>query len=215
MKLNNNLILLITIALIVVATFCLNPGPVQLDNVASAGKFTGNPESTHPKNETLKGNAYVLGSDDAMNLVLESVAAYNAKDSDKELSYYSDDFKTEARVNGTRQWHESMETLSMNPWAMIPVRLQEDDRTLVLSWSVEDRVWKNGSKETIDLMEVFAVNDSDGKISGFSQWHSHRWDGSTDHGLPVGGKYFGRTESEYSGRPVSYTHLTLPTILLV
>ena len=60
MKLNNNLILLITIALIVVATFCLNPGPVQLDNVASAGKFTGNPESTHPKNETLKGNAYVL-----------------------------------------------------------------------------------------------------------------------------------------------------------
>lgn len=206
MKLNNNLILLITIALIVVATLYLNPGPVQLDNVASAGKFTGNPESTHPKNETLKGNAYVLGSDDAMNLVLESVAAYNAKDSDKELSYYSDDFKTEARVNGTRQWHESMETLSMNPWAMIPVRLQEDDRTLVLSWSVEDRVWKNGSKETIDLMEVFAVNDSDGKISGFSQWHSHRWDGSTDHGLPVGGKYFGRTESEYSGRPLVFSN---------
>ena len=93
MKLNNNLALLITVALIVAAALCL--GPVQLDNVVSAGKFTGN-------NEELKGNAYVLGSDDAMNLVLESVAAYNAKDSDKELSYYSDDFKTEARVNGTR-----------------------------------------------------------------------------------------------------------------
>ena len=196
MKLNNNLALLITVALIVAAALCL--GPVQLDNVASAGKFTGN-------NEELKGNAYVLGSDDAMNLVLEGVKAYNAKDAEKELSYYSEEYN-EQRGEGQRQWHESMESLSMRPWAMIPVRLQGDDRTLVLSWSVEDRVWKNGSKETVDLMEVFAINDSDGKINSFSQWHSHRWDGSTDHGLPVGGKFFGRTESEYSGRPLVFSN---------
>ena len=113
----------------------------------------------------------------SVNVVMDAVAAYNSLDAEKEMSFYSDDYVTEERMAGMKEWHGSMESLNMQPWAVVPVRLQGDDRDLVLVWSVEDRVWKNGSKQTQDLFEVFPVGD-DGKINGFSLEHLDSHTGS-------------------------------------
>ena len=168
---------------------------VNYEGVESAGKFMGGDDNE------LTGNPYVLGSDESVDIIMQAVAAYNEKDTEKELSFYTDEMNE--NIDFLKEWHESMESLDMKPWAVIPVRLQGDDQDLVLVWSVENRVWKNGSKQTLDLMEVFPVND-DGKISGFSQWRSQRAD--NEFGLPQGGKFFGRGESEYAGRPLVFSN---------
>jgi hypothetical protein len=135
---------------------------------------------------------------------MDAVAAYNSLDAEKEMSFYSDDYVTEERMAGMKEWHGSMESLNMQPWAVVPVRLQGDDRDLVLVWSVEYRVWKNGSKQTQDLFEVFPVGD-DGKINGFSQWRRNR--GDNEFGLSYGGKWLGGSEeSEYYGRPLVFSN---------
>ena len=162
----------------------------------SAGKFMGGEDNE------LTGNAYGLGSQASMDTVMEAIAAYSANDTEAELSFYSD----EMNENGgdfTAEWHESMENLKQRPWAVIPVRLQGDDKDLVLVWSTESREWKNGSKQTLDLFEVFAVN-AEGKIGGFSQWSSERRD--NEFSESSGGKFFGRGESKYSGRPFVFSN---------
>lgn len=171
---------------------------VSYDGVESAGKRLGNEDNE------LFGNSYVLGSDSSVNTVMDAVAAYNSLDAEKEMSFYSDDYVTEERMAGMKEWHGAMESLNMQPWAVVPIRLQGDNRDLVLVWSVEDRVWKNGSKQTQDLFEIFPVGD-DGKITGFSQWRRNR--GDNEFGLSYGGKFFGRNpENEYSGRPLVFSN---------
>ena len=189
-----------TLMLVAAGLFVMfaSPPTVNYDEVESAGKRLGN------ENNELYGNTYVLGSDESVETVMDAVAAYNSLDAEKEMSFYSDDYVTEERMAGMKEWHESMESLNMQPWAVIPVRLQGDDRDLVLVWSVEDRVWKNGSKQTQDLFEVFPVGD-DGKINGFSQWRRNR--PSNEFGLSYGGKWLGGgEESEYYGRPLVFSN---------
>ncbi|MFL2511237.1 MAG: nuclear transport factor 2 family protein [Candidatus Neomarinimicrobiota bacterium] len=192
----NKFLLNISAFAILFLTACVEN--VSYEGVESAGKRLGNEDNE------LYGNAYVLGSDKSVNTVMEAVAAYNALDAEKEMSFYSDDYVTEERMAGMKEWHGAMESLNMNPWAVVPIRLQGDNRDLVLVWSVEERVWKNGSKQTQDLFEVFPVND-DGKINGFSQWRRNR--GDNEFGLSTGGKFIGRNpENEYSGRPLVFSN---------
>jgi hypothetical protein len=192
----NKFLLSISAFAILFLTACVEN--VSYEGVKSAGKRLGNEDNE------LYGNAYVLGSDKSVNTVMEAVAAYNALDAEKEMSFYSDDYVTEERMAGMKEWHGAMESLNMNPWAVVPIRLQGDNRDLVLVWSVEERVWKNGSKQTQDLFEIFPVND-DGKINGFSQWRRNR--GDNEFGLSTGGKFIGRNpENEYSGRPLVFSN---------
>ena len=189
-----------TLMLVAAGLFVMfaSPPTVNYDEVESAGKRLGN------ENNELYGNTYVLGSDESVNTVMDAVAAYNSLDFEKEMSFYSEDYATEERIAGSKEWFDSMESLNMQPWAIIPVRLQGDDRDLVLVWSVEERVWKNGSKQTQDLFEVFPVGD-DGKINGFAQWRSNR--PSNEFGLSYGGKWLGGDEeSEYYGRPLVFSN---------
>ena len=168
------------------------------EGVESAGKRLGD------ETNELYGNAYVLGSDESVDIVMEAVDAYNSLDAEKEMSFYSEEYVTDERMEGMKDWHSRFESLNMQPWAAVPVRLIGDDRDLVLVWSVEDRVWKNGSKQTQDLFEVFPVND-DGKIAGFSQWRRNR--GDNEFGLSTGGKFIGRNpDNEYSGRPLVFSN---------
>ena len=192
----NKFLLNISAFAILFLTACVEN--VSYEGVESAGKRLGNEDNE------LYGNAYVLGSDKSVNIVMEAVAAYNALDAEKEMSFYSDDYVTEERMAGMKEWHGAMESLNMNPWAVVPIRLQGDNRDLVLVWSVEERVWKNGSKQTQDLFEVFPVND-DGKINDFSQWRRNR--GDNEFGLSTGGKFIGRNpDNEYSGRPLVFSN---------
>ena len=173
-----------------------SPPVVDYDEVESAGKRLGN------ENNDLYGNAYVLGSDESVDIVMQAIAAYNEGDAEKEGSFYTKDMQ-EQGGDFSREWHSKTKSLNQQPWAVIPVRLEGDDDDLVLVWSVEDRVWENGSTQTLDLMEVFPVND-EGKISGFSQWKRERADNQFSDSS--GGKFIGLGDSEWSGRPLVFSN---------
>ncbi|MGB0274582.1 MAG: hypothetical protein ACPF9U_05050 [Flavobacteriaceae bacterium] len=161
---------------------------------SSAGKFLGEGE--------LSGNPYTFGSSSSVDVVLKSVEAYNSNDVETELSYYDSTYVSNYG-DGHRDWHNKMKSLNMKPWALIPVKLVGTDDELVLTWSVEDREWKNGSTQKQNLMEVFSVNP-EGKINGFSQWRQNY--PSNEFGLSSGGKFYGSPENEYRGRPLVFSN---------
>lgn len=164
------------------------------EGVESAGIFD-------PLNEgnELAGNTYVLADNQYMDLVSNSTQAYNALDWESMKALYNEDFKTWGDEN-MPDYFESMDSLNMDIFAMIPVHLQGDDRTMVLTWSREDRKWKNGSKERVNLFEIYSI-DSDNKLMGWNQWSSPVSNPEfTDHGLPAGGKFTGLEENPNTGK---------------
>ena len=111
--------------------------------ISEAGKWLG-------KNE-LKDNPYELASDEYMELTLESVAAYNKNDVEKELSFYDKAYADNAREFMTK-YHGELKSVNMEPWAMIPVRVKGSDNVIMLVWSTENREWNNGSKHGRSLL---------------------------------------------------------------
>ena len=147
-------------------------------NVVSAGKIF---QEGKDKNKT-----YVLGSDKAMNIVLESMKAYNSNDPKKDLSFYSEKMVKESSAF-SNNWHKSMKSLNQQPFAMVPLRIKGSNEDLVFSISQEDRVWKNGSKQKLYLFELYTINKA-GKISDFLQFQNVPK--TNEFGLSDGGKFF-------------------------
>ena len=139
------------------------------------------------------GQSYVLGSDKASSIVLKSMNAYNSNNADLELSFYTDSL-IKATTEFTHKWHDSLKTLDQKPFAIIPLRLKGDDNDIVLMWSTENRLWKDGSKQKVHLMEVYGVNKQ-GKISSFNQWSNS--DSKNEFGLSTGGKLYGKTPGTF------------------
>ena len=106
-------------------------------------------------------------------------------------------------IEDNRKWLNSMEQISMVPYRMIPVKLEGTDETLVLTWSVENRKWKNGSQQKLDLMEIFTVNQNN-KIIGFNQWA--RTNRTSQFGLSYGGKFYGKNPSDVTGRSLVFSN---------
>jgi hypothetical protein len=146
--------------------------------------------------------SYSIG-DDAMTTRLQKLSeAYSNKDSETLLQYYDEDFLGENGAEGTQNWLESMDSISMNPYVIIPIKFQGENETKVLAWSKEERHYKNGSYEKLDLMEYFSFN-SEGKVDGFRQW---KIIDSSNFGKSYGGKFIGRNpENQYNGRPLVFS----------
>ena len=148
------------------------------------------------------GKSYVFGQQAAVNTVLDVARNYTLKDVDAMMENYSPVFGTQV-VEGNRKWLNAMEQISMAPYRLIPVKIKDTDETLVLTWSIEDRKWKNGSQQSLDLMEIFSVNQNN-KITGFSQWA--RTDGTSQFGLSSGGKFYGKKTTEVTGRSLVFSN---------
>jgi len=133
-----------------------------------------------------KDKVYTLGSDKSMNVVLESMKAYNTNDAAKDLSFYSDEVAKES-ASFINQWHASMKKLNQVPYALVPLRLKGSDEDIVFSWSQENREWKNGSKQKLNLLEIYSVN-KEGKITNFTQFQNVPK--SNEFGLADGGKIY-------------------------
>ena len=71
-----------------------------------------------------------------------------------------------------------------------------------MAWSKEERDYKNGSYERLDLMEMFYLN-KEGKVAGFKQWKAID---SVNFGRSYGGKFFGKKPGEYTGRPFQFSN---------
>ena len=104
----------------------------------SAGEFLGEGENN--------GKKYVLGNDTAVNVVLNVAKHYSAKDTDEMFKYYSKEF-TEKYYENNKKWLDSMESISMKPYVIVPVKIEGSDETKVLTWSVEERNWKTGQSK--------------------------------------------------------------------
>ena len=180
---------------IFVTILLLNLSFAQAQKIKSAGIWMNDDE--------FKGQPMIFGSNDAMDTVIKAIEAYNKGNAEEELSYYSEDFKNKNK-NFTNNWHNQTKMLNMKPWVMFPVKIKGDDKTQVLSWSVEEREWENGSKQKQNLMEIFVVDDESGKINNFVQWRRNYPE--NEFGLASGGKFFGESESDYTGRKLVFSN---------
>jgi ketosteroid isomerase-like protein len=121
-----------------------------------------------------------------MNVVLESMKAYNSNDAKKDLSFYSDKMIKETG-DFSNNWHKSMKSLNQQPFAMFPLRIKGSNEDIVFSISQEEREWKNGSKQKLYLFEMFTINKA-GKISDFKQFQN--LPSTNEFGLAEGGKIY-------------------------
>ena len=160
----------------------------------SAGVFLGEGENN--------GKSFVIGSDASVATVQKIAKDYSAKDAAALMSNYTTEFAERASEWST-EWLGSMETISMDPYMIIPVKMKDSENTMVLAWSTEDRNFKDGSIENLNLMEIFTV-DKDNKVTAFGQW-SNRLK-TSNFGLNYGGKFIGDGESEWSGRPLVFSN---------
>ena len=160
----------------------------------SAGVFLGEGENN--------GKSFVIGSDASVATVQKIAKDYSAKDATALMSNYTPEF-AERASDWSTEWLGSMETISMDPYMIIPVKMKDSEKTMVLAWSTEDRNFKDGSIENLNLMEIFTV-DKDNKVTAFGQW-SNRLK-TSNFGLNYGGKFIGNGESEWSGRPLVFSN---------
>jgi hypothetical protein len=160
----------------------------------SAGVFLGEGENN--------GKSFVIGSDASVETVKKIAKDYSAKDATALMSNYTPEF-AERASDWSTEWLGSMETISMDPYMIIPVKMKDSEKTMVLAWSTEDRNFKDGSIENLNLMEIFTV-DKDNKVTAFGQW-SNRLK-TSNFGLNYGGKFIGNGESEWSGRPLVFSN---------
>ncbi|MDA9888404.1 hypothetical protein N9D52_04450 [Flavobacteriaceae bacterium] len=157
----------------------------------------------------MSGKKFNFGSDQAVTDILNLSKAYSNKDLETLLSFYSEDFIGENGRQWTEDYLNSMESLSMEPYRIVPLHYQDSDFKVTLTWSKEERVYKNGSYEKLDLVESFLM-DEDGKVKNFKQWVSID---SSNFGNRSGGKFIGDLNSEVSGRPFVFSNRNETAIL--
>ena len=156
-----------------------------------------------------KGTAYKFGGQKMTDNILGLAKAYSEKDTEKLFPYYSEEYMTEKMKKSYKKSLDTMKSISMVPYKVIPLVGEDGKYKQVLAWSDEERVYKDGSYEKLNLMELFLLDDQ-GKVRDFQQWKAID---SVNFGMPYGGKFFGREKSENSGRPFVFSNRGETSIL--
>jgi hypothetical protein len=150
-----------------------------------------------------KGKGFQLGSEKSMNIVLEAIKAYNAVNHDAEVALWSE----EMAKKGGESHKKSMETLKSvtnKPMAMLPIKVQGSSNEIVMVQSTEERVFKNGSKQNLNLFELFFI-DKAGKISNLQQYVNIP--AANEFGKTSGGKYISsKPGSEADGSTLQFSN---------
>ena len=148
------------------------------------------------------GSSYKFGNEDMSSNLISLAEAYSARDPEKLFAFYSDSFLTEKRKEWSKKYLGSLDSLSMVPYKVVPLISENGEYREVIAWSKEERIYKNGSYEKLDLMEVFGLDES-GKVNSFKQWKAID---SVNFGMPYGGKFIGVGDNENSGRPLVFSN---------
>ena len=147
------------------------------------------------------GNPYTFGSEQDIMTLQKLAGAYSEKNADELSKYYSEEYMNDKRKENYSKWLNSMESITMKPYKIIPLQNGGNFRQ-VMAWSKEERVHKNGSYEKLDLMESFVL-DNDGKVKSFKQWKAID---SVNFGMSYGGKFFGNEKNENTGKPFVFSN---------
>ena len=148
------------------------------------------------------GSSYKFGNKDMSSNLISLAEAYSARDPEKLFTFYSDSFLTEKRKEWSKKYLGSLDSLSMVPYKVVPLISENGQYREVIAWSKEERIYKNGSYEKLDLMEVFGLDES-GKVNSFKQWKAID---TVNSGMPYGGKFIGVGDNENSGRPLVFSN---------
>ena len=160
----------------------------------TAGKIFSGPSA---------GKAFQLGSEKSVQIILDAVKAYNSNDSGKELLFYSEDMQKKMAVSNQRA-HSLAKSLNDVPLAIVPLKVSGSTDEMVFLESVEEREAKNGSKQKLNLFEIFKV-DKDGKISDFRQYASIPQ--TNEFGKTFGGKMItANPADENNGRSFQFSN---------
>ncbi len=148
------------------------------------------------------GKAYMFGSQSEIESIMGLAKAYSDKNSEELFKYYSEDFWNDKQRENFSKGMESMESITMIPYKVIPLHVKDGNFKQVLAWSKEERINKNGSYEKLDLMEQFVL-DNNGKVKDFKQWKAID---SVNFGMSYGGKFFGNEKNENTGKPFVFSN---------
>ena len=147
------------------------------------------------------GKPYTFGPEQDIMTLQKLAGAYSEKNADELSKYYSEEYMNDKRKENYSKWLNSMESITMKPYKIIPLQNGGNFRQ-VMAWSKEERVHKNGSYEKLDLMESFVL-DNDGKVKSFKQWKAID---SVNFGMSYGGKFFGNEKNENTGKPFVFSN---------
>ncbi len=165
-----------------------------MGNAQKAGKiFEGSSE----------GKQFQFGSEKSTQTVLEAVKAYNANNSAAETALWSDEM-VQKHGEANKKGHEAYQSVVNKPMAIVPLKVDGQANEVVLLQSTEERIYKNGSKQNLDLFELFFV-DKSGKIANFTQYYSIP--STNEYGKTTGGKFISKKPgSEINGKSVQFSN---------
>lgn len=150
-----------------------------------------------------QGKPIQLGSDKNMNTVLEATKAYNAVNHDAEVALWSDEFIKSSGENHKKSM-ATLKSVTNKPMAMLPIKIQGSSGEIVMVQSTEERVFKNGSKQNLNLFELFYF-DKAGKISNLQQYVNIP--AINEFGKTSGGKYISsKPGSESDGSSLQFSN---------
>jgi len=140
-----------------------------------------------------KNTPWYFGTENASEIVLNAIKAYNNLDPKTYLSYFDDNY---VKNNSDRVYKEFATFKAVNRKVNIVIPVRTDgwpNQTEVQIYDNLDREYKNGSKHKQQEHRVYIVNDSSKKIS--MVWGSVILDDKNEYGLTTGGKYYSKTDT--------------------
>lgn len=160
----------------------------------TAGKIFSGPDA---------GKGFQLGSEKSSQVILEMVKAYNSNDSEKDLALYSPEMQKKTG-DFNKKWHAYAKKLNNVPYAILPIKVAGSTDEIVMLQSTEEREAIDGSKQKMNLFELFKV-DKSGKISDFNQYSSIPK--SNEFGKTEGGKFItADPNNEVNGRAFQFSN---------
>lgn len=149
-----------------------------------------------------KGKKIQIGTDKAVDIVLNNIKAYNLNDGSDIDQYVAD--KTPGSLQSKiTEWHKTMKSLNEVPKVIFPVKIQGDKNESVVVYAEEDRVYKNGSKQKLSVIEFFEVTP-EGKIASFDQFT--QIPATNEFGQTTGGKMFAPGNAKLDGATFQFSN---------
>ena len=150
-----------------------------------------------------KGKGFQLGSEKSMNTVLEATKAYNAVNHDAEIALWSDELVKKDGENHKKSM-ATLKSVTNKPMAMLPIKVEGSSNEIVMVQSTEERIFNNGSKQNLNLFELFFI-DKAGKINNMQQYVNIP--STNEYGKTSGGKYIAsKPGSEGDGRSLQFSN---------
>ncbi len=150
-----------------------------------------------------EGKPFQFGSEKSTNIVLDAVKAYNSNVKEEYSKFWSAEMIEKYKAQ-SQDPNKEYKSVANKPMAILPLKAEGQANEVVLMQSTEERIYKNGSKQNLNLFELFQV-DKTGKIAGFTQYYSIP--ANSEYGKTFGGKLISYKEgSAIHGKSVQFSN---------